>query len=70
MSSLEKISAAVSQFGFSASADSPAAERVNVRNKKGVICATVHGLEVEQKYSGARNLCGALVRDAIKNALH
>jgi len=69
VTTLEKVQGAVAQFGFTASSTSPEADVVNVRNRKNEICATVQNKEVVQKYAGAKNLCGALVRNAIKNAL-
>lgn len=64
---LSKIQAAVSQFGFAAEMDG--AEKVVIRNKKKQICALVTSTGVEQKYAGAKNLCGALVRNAINSAI-
>ena len=63
---IAKIQDAVLQFGFSASVASN--DLVIVKNKKGQICANVTIDGVEQKYAGAKNLCGALVRNAIKSA--
>ena len=60
---LPQVQAAVLQFGFSAAAASN--ELVIVRNRKNQVCANVTTAGVEQKYAGAKNLCGALVRNAI-----
>lgn len=64
---LSKIQDAVAQFGFTAVAASN--DLVIVRNRKNEICANVTANGVEQKYAGAKNLCGALVRNAIKSVL-
>jgi len=64
---IAKIQDAVLQFGFSASVASN--DLVIVKNKKGQICANVTNDGVEQKYAGAKNLCGALVRNAINSAI-
>ena len=64
---LGKIQEAVAQFGFSAVAASN--DLVIVRNRKNEICANVTAAGVEQKYAGVKNLCGALVRNAINTAL-
>lgn len=66
----EKIGAvqgAVAQFGFTATVASN--ELVIVRNGKGQLCARVTESGVEQVFAGAKNLCGALVRNAIKGVL-
>jgi hypothetical protein len=64
---LSKIQQAVSQFGFSAVAASN--DLVVVRTNKGLDCANVTAAGVEQKYAGKKNLCGALVRNAINAAI-
>ena len=64
---ISQIQAAVAQFGFTASVASN--EMVIIRNKKAQIVASVTDSGVEQKYAGAKNLCGALVRNAIKAAI-
>lgn len=64
---ISKIQEAVAQFGFSAAVASN--DLVVVRNKKGQVCANATSRGVEQKYSGAKNLCGALVRNAINAAI-
>ena len=64
---LTKIQAAVEQFGFTA--EMQGTNAVLVRNSKKVVCATVTDSGVEQKFAGAKNLCGALVRNAIVAAL-
>ena len=69
MNRLDRVIGAVSGFGFSASANSPEDEIINVKNRKGKIAAVVRGTEVEQRYEGKKNLCGALIRKAIKTAL-
>ena len=61
--SLAVIQSAVASFGFSALASSN--DLVIVKNRKGVTCAEVTCAGVVQKYSGSKNLCGALVRNAI-----
>jgi hypothetical protein len=63
MKTSEKIKAAVEKFGFSAFESEDGT--VVIRNKKGQIAAVVKDGEVEQKYQGRKNLCGALVRNAI-----
>ena len=66
----DKISAvqsAVSQFGFSAAVASN--DLIVVRNTKQIVAAHVTNSGVEQKYAGAKNQCGALVRNAIVAAL-
>jgi hypothetical protein len=64
---ISKIQEAVAQFGFSAVVASN--DLVIVRTKKGQDCANVTTTGVEQKYAGAKNLCGALVRNAINSAI-
>lgn len=64
---ISQIQQAVSQFGFSAVVASK--DLVIVRNKKGQDCANVTATVVEQKYAGAKNLCGSLVRNAINSAI-
>lgn len=64
---ISKIQEAVSQFGFSASIASN--DLVVIRNKKGQVAASVSENGVEQKYCGSKNLCGALVRNAINAAI-
>lgn len=64
---ISKIQEAVSQFGFSAVVASN--DLVIIRNKKGQDCANVTKTGVEQKYAGAKNLCGSLVRNAINSAI-
>ncbi len=64
---LGAIQGAITQFGFSAVAASN--DLVIIRNKKGLNCANVTANGVEQKYNGAKNLCGALVRNAINSAI-
>ena len=69
MTNLEKISAAVSQFGMTASAGSPESTTVNVRNRKNEVVAIVIGSTVTQRFSGQKNLCGSLIVRAINAAL-
>ncbi len=64
---ITQIQQAVDKFSFTASVASN--DLVIVRNKKGRICANVTAAGCEQKYEGARNLCGSLVRNAIDAAL-
>ena len=64
---ISEIQFAVSQFGFNAVVVSN--NLVIVRNGKNVTCAHVTAAGVEQKYSGAKNLCGALIRNAINAAV-
>jgi hypothetical protein len=64
---ISKVQEAVSQFGFSAVIASN--DLIVVRNGKGQDCAHVTANGVEQKFAGAKNLCGALVRNAINRAL-
>lgn len=64
---ISKIQAAVAQFGFTASVASN--EMVIIRNKKGIIVANVTDAGTEQKYAGSKNLCGALVRNAINSVI-
>ena len=64
---IAKIQESVNQFGFTATVASN--DLVLVKNKKGLICANVTAAGVEQKYAGAKNLCGALVRNAINAAI-
>ncbi len=63
---ISKIQEAVAQFGFSAVVASN--DLIVVRNRKGQNCAHVTSNGVEQKFAGAKNLCGALVRNAINRA--
>ena len=44
-------------------------EMVIIRNKKGIIVANVTASGTEQKYAGSKNLCGALVRNAINSVI-
>lgn len=64
---IAKIQESLNQFGFAATVASN--DLVIVKNKKGLICANVTAAGVEQKYAGAKNLCGSLVRNAINSAL-
>jgi hypothetical protein len=64
---ISKVQDAVAQFGFSAVVATN--DLIIVRNKKSEICANVTAAGVEQKYAGAKNLCGALVRNAINSAI-
>ncbi len=64
---LELIQNAISKFSFTAF---QSGEEIIVKNKKGQIAAIVKNGEVIQKKSGSQNLCGALVRDAIKNVIN
>lgn len=64
---LPQIQNAIAQFKFSAVAASN--DLVIVRNAKNEICANVTTNGVEQKYAGQKNLCGALVRNAINSAI-
>ena len=66
METLAKVQEAVKNFDFTAE-QSP--KGINVYNKKGTLAATIINGKIEQKYMGSRNLCGSLVRDAIKAAL-
>jgi hypothetical protein len=63
---VEAIKTAVAKFGFTADGTT---EQIIVKNKKGQIAAVVTPAGVEQKKQGQQNLCGALVRDAIKGAM-
>ena len=63
---LVKVQNAVAKFDFTATENE---KGIAVYNKKGVLAATVINGKVEQKYQGSKNLCGSLVRDAIKSAL-
>ncbi len=63
---IEAIKAAVAKFSFTADGT---AEQIIVKNKKGQIAAVVTPAGVEQKKLGQQNLCGSLVRDAIKAAM-
>jgi hypothetical protein len=65
--SISAIQAAVSQYGFSAMVAS--SDLVIVRNSKNELVALVTTAGVEQKYRGAKNLCGSLVRNAITSAM-
>ncbi len=65
---LPAIQSSLAQFtGFSAVAASN--ELVIVRNNKNTVCAHVTVAGVEQKYAGAKNLCGSLVRNALVAAI-
>ena len=64
---VEAIKTAVAKFSFTADGS---ADQVIVKNKKGQIAAVVTAAGVEQKKQGQQNLCGALVRDAIKAAMY
>ena len=64
---IASIQQAVSQFGFAASVASN--DLIVIKNKKNQIVASVTDQGVEQKYAGAKNLCGALVRNAINSAI-
>ena len=61
------VQAAVEGFGFSAVVASN--DLIVVRTRKGVTCAEVTERGVEQKYAGSKNLCGSLVRNAIRGAI-
>ena len=61
------IQSAVQQFGFTATVASN--DLVVIRNRKNQNCAHVTASGVEQKYAGSKNLCGALVRNAITSAI-
>ena len=63
---LERVQNAIAKFDFTAQ---ETAKGIAVYNKKGVLAATVVNGKVDQKYQGSKNLCGALVRDAIKAVL-
>jgi hypothetical protein len=63
---VEAIKTAVAKFGFTADGT---VEQIIVKNKKGQVAALVTPAGVEQKKQGQQNLCGALVRDAIKGAM-
>lgn len=64
---LERVQNAIAKFDFTAAQET--AKGIAVYNKKGVLAATVVNGKVDQKYQGSKNLCGALVRDAIKAVL-
>lgn len=64
---IAKIQESVNQFSFTATVASN--DLVIVKNKKGLICANVTAAGVEQKYAGAKILCGSIARDAIKAAI-
>jgi len=63
---LATISTAVAKFGFTARDNGLAIE---VRDRKGRLAGTVAGGVVTRKQAGNQQLMGALVRDAIVNAL-
>jgi hypothetical protein len=64
---IASIQQSIAQFGFAASVASN--DLVVIKNKKNQIVANVTAQGVEQKYAGAKNLCGALVRNAINSAI-
>ena len=63
---LVKVQNAVARFSFTAKESN---DVISVYNKKGALAAIVANGKVEQKYQGSQNLCGSLVRDAIKAVL-
>ena len=83
MTEIGNIQAAVRQFGFTAVVAIydlvivrnrkiqliASNELVIVRNRKNQLCAKVTADGVEQIYSGNKNLCGELVRNAIVAAI-
>jgi hypothetical protein len=64
---LTNVQQAVAKFSFTASQVD--ASTIHVFNKKRQLAAIVKGNTVTQQRRGSQNLCGALVRDAIKAAL-
>jgi DNA-binding protein YbaB len=67
-SKMNKIQEAIKRFGFTARENSG---KVEIINRKNEVCAKVDlsTKEVTQIYEGQKNLCGALVRKAIKEAI-
>ena len=63
---LIKVQNAVARFSFTAKESNNV---ISVYNKKGDLAAIVENGKVEQIKRGSQNLCGSLVRDAIKSAL-
>tara|TARA_R110000803_G_scaffold20859_1_gene53197 strand:+ start:359 stop:556 length:198 start_codon:yes stop_codon:yes gene_type:complete len=63
---IEAIKAAVAKFGFTAAGTDA---EIVVKNKKGQVAAVVTQDGVDRKKTGMQQLCGSLVRDAIKAAM-
>jgi hypothetical protein len=63
---VEDIKTAVAKFSFTANGT---AEQVIVKDNKGRIAAVVTPAGIDRKKIGQQQLCGALVRDAIKAAM-
>lgn len=63
---IEAIKAAVAKFGFTADGT---VDQMIVKNKKGQVAAVVTPAGIDRKKLGMQQLCGALVRDAIKAAM-
>ncbi len=61
---LTKVQDAIASFDFTA--EQAPNGSINIYNKKGEWAAIVTNNTVESKYRGSKNLCGALVRNAIK----
>lgn len=63
---VEAIKTAVAKFSFTADGT---AEQVIVKDNKGRIAAVVTPTGIDRKKIGQQQLCGSLVRDAIKAAM-